>query len=207
MNAPDFLGLRDEDLSPEERAKLASDLDLARAHRDALTLGRAIASLPPAATRPIRRAWVGSALLGLAGAGLSVAAALLLATSSDVPAPLRARGSAVGAADLALRAVAEGPRGVRALANGDAVAPDEAVVFEVHTSATGTWTLDERSTATRIWPSGEADPQPGGRHLVGGDRPQAWRPAQAGLQHYVATWCDAGDMCVEQPLVLRWMGP
>ncbi len=207
MNAPDFLGLRDEDLSPEERAKLASDLDLARAHRDALTLGRAIASLPPTSPRPVGRAWAWSAVLALAGAGLSVAVALLVATPSDMPPPLRARGSAGGAADLALRAVAEGPRGVRALADGDAVAPDEAVVFEVHTTATGTWTLDERSTSTRIWPSGEADPQPGGRHLVGGDRPQAWRPAHAGPQRYVATWCDAGDVCVEQPLVLHWVAP
>ena len=150
--------------------------------------------------------------VGLVGSGavaLALAAAALLATK--LPADMRDRGVVIPPLEVHLQAAAEGPRGVRPLTSGGAVARDERVLFEVHVSGDGYLALDGDRDG-RVWPSGEAWSVRSGVHVVGGDRMLSYRPdaLDAGSVTYVAWLCEtppsAGERqdCAMDRLVLTW---
>jgi hypothetical protein len=191
----EHLGLRPEDQTPDEAVQAAR----APEHARALALGARIATLPqrpgPASLerrrRPATRAgWV---------AAIAVAAAVLLGL--QVAPTVRDRG-VTGLAEPAVRleAVAEGPTGLRPLRAGDAVGPDERVLFRVHASAAGALTLREDDAAT-VWDG----PVQAGAFTPGGDALLSWRPdTGSGPRTYTATLCVA-DRCDTDGLTLRWL--
>ncbi|MCB9680437.1 MAG: hypothetical protein H6733_03120 [Alphaproteobacteria bacterium] len=207
---PNVWGLRDEDLTEAERVArdraLADDADARAERRADDVLARRLRAVPlpaarptpavPAASSPPRWTAVGAVALA--------AVTLVVVGRGDV---LRARGAGGSALaePVVLRAVAERPGGqVRALADGDSVRTDERVVFDVQTPAAGTVVLTEAGRP--VWPAGGTWQVDAGRHLVGGDRPQAWRPDHgvSGAQRYVARWCDADGACTDAALDLTW---
>lgn len=105
---------------------------------------------------------------------------------------------------VALDAVAEGPTGVRPLADSAVVGPDERVVFFVRTSIGGTATLRERDGSAAVsvlqpWDVGA------GESAVGGGTPMAWRPDRAvDRVRYELSVCAAPDRCSTDTLDLRW---
>lgn len=230
-------GLRDEDLSPEERAErdavFAAEPVRRRAHDEAIALGRAIAALPAAPPYRRRRAAPRRApvlVLATALALLGVRAADVVAPPvapppplGDAPAPppalapsppaprapppppapkLRARGAGAGAVPVLLRAVAEGPAGVRPLSDGDEVGVDEKVVFEVEAGVGGQAQLWEEDV--RVWPPQGSWKIATGRSLPGDGGPVAWRADTPGEHRYVARLCPAPGRCGEATLTLRW---
>jgi hypothetical protein len=107
--------------------------------------------------------------------------------------------------------VAEGPLGVRALADGDRVAADERVVFFAATRARGELSLVEEAggATTRVWPAaGGRWAVDVGRHAPGGDAPASWRPDRpVDAATYRARLCagpEEAPPCVDAALRLRW---
>ena len=203
----DLLGLRPEDLSPDERALLAEDPELGRAHAREAALGDALGRLPapvspPSAEQvlarlaaqraPSPRAWPAAA-----AGGLGLAAAFLLAwlpLAPDEPTQ-RDRGVA-GAPTLRIQAAAEDPRGaLRTVESGGSVAADERVLFRVGTSHAGHLVLRAPDTGEQLMPldSGWLAVE-AGEHRPGGDQPLSWRPDArpdpgGSETPVVATWC------------------
>ena len=154
MDPEPLVGIRHEDLSEEEidaqAELLASDADLAAEHRDSLQLTASLRGLPvhrPAFAPPRRHT---SSRRYAVGAGLLAAAAALFII---LPGEQEDRDRAVSGGSLGalqLSAAAEGPSGLRPLAQGTTVHEDEWVVFQVQAESAGTLTL------TEISPSGTA---------------------------------------------------
>lgn len=213
MLRSDIEGLRDADLSPQERAALSDNGE----HEEALALGKRVAGLPdPANAGPSaeeilerggRRVYSGSAVAG--GLLLAVAAAVGLVVIPGQT--LRERGARALVGGVHLEAVATGPSGPRALADGDVVRPDEGVVFRVSTSAPGyAWVTDGQGQT--VWPvGGDSWMLEPGAHVPGGEEaPQAYRPdhGRMGTETFRVTLCPTPDRldaaCASSMLAVSW---
>ena len=196
------VGLRPEDLTPDERSALAAQVagdpeaaaDHALAEELTALLPASVEGAPPlSAIRP-RRRWQAPAM----GVALAMAAAGLLAVLPAGDGPLRDRGTSTAGVPVSLGAVAEGPSGTRKLRDGDRVRADERVVFWVDTSAPGDLVLYENGRSiVGDWSVGA------GAHAVGGPTPQSWRPDEGlGPMTYRVERC--GPPCVDATLRLVW---
>lgn|GEM_PF-5600569 len=207
MNTDDIshlIGLRFDDLSPEEHGRRAALLqrspDARRDHDFALALGQSVRALPvpepralprPRSTRP--RAAI--------GVGLALAATALLMVVPDTP---TTRDKGLGAPEAAppafLQAAAEQPNGsLRPLADGARVATDEWVVFQA------------RGTPHHAWLLEDGRPLPLSAHQLSSHTPTAFRPdgAPTGARRYTLVVCPPGQTpggpaCTEDALVLVW---
>jgi hypothetical protein len=98
-----------------------------------------------------------------------------------------------GAPLVGIEAVAEGPAGLRPLADGGELRAGERVVFRVTAGGPGALTVAEQGGA-RIWPPSGAWAVEGGVHWLG-DPPMAWTPDHPGRATVVAELCGAGGAC------------
>jgi len=218
MTAPDprydLVGLRDADLSADERAlrdasiaadaTAAADADLAArlgalppevpggpsladilARAEQTPVTAAVPETLEPANRPGPLRWLG---------GLAVAAAAVVAVAVSVGGEAdegRWKGTG-GEASLRLEVVAEHPGGLRSLGDDGAVRSDERVLFTVHADRPGHLALYEAidDRWALVTDFGEVA---AGRHVPGGERPLSWRPDRVGDQaRYRAIWCPAG---------------
>ncbi|MCA9566305.1 MAG: hypothetical protein KC656_00610 [Myxococcales bacterium] len=214
MTDPTLIGMRADDLDPDERdilADLLRDPGARAEHEEALAWGHLLTADVPRSTVPaseiLRRAraedpqgWSPRML-----AVLGALAALLLATLLlGSPAPdTRTRGTAPGdAPKVELLAVVDGTP--RALGDGAALAGDERVVFTVRASVAGEVVLTEvgaRTTEILRWHVHAGD------NVLGGAAPLSWRPDDitGGPRRYVVRLCEGGGpRCAEDALSLRW---
>ena len=218
---PDLIGLRDDDLSPAERA--ARD-ELAAQHPVEVDHARRLAQQLPA----LAHADGGPTLADLkrqptAGRGWGPPAALAMAATA-----LLAVGFALWPADatrykgaveypagaVQIEAFAEGPDGVRELRGATVTArPDERVLFRLRAAMPGELQLVERHDGGHhvIVPS---HPVAVGDHTPGGATPHTWRPdTQLDQATYTALLCpeapgtDGGEVppgCAAAELTVRW---
>lgn len=128
----------------------------------------------------------------LAGATVAASAVAALLVALPDGATTRTRGLG-GAPLVGISAVAEGPRGLRPLASGDALRPGEQVVFRLAASADGDLTFTEAGGAP-IWPPAGAWSVRVGTHFLG-DPPLAWTPDHPGPTTLVARLCPLGGTC------------
>ncbi len=138
--------------------------------------------------------------------GALLAAAVLIWVLLPTPETQRPRGAGVDA-QVALSAVAEGPRGRRALAAGSSVAADERVVFFISTSSSGTLEIIEVSGegSSVLHPSLAAWRVEAGEHVPGGDEPLSYRPDTPLTEAiYRARLCRQPDDCGVSEFPLRW---
>lgn len=98
-----------------------------------------------------------------------------------------------GAPLVGIEAAAEGPGGVRPLADGGEIGPDERVVFRVTAGGPGALTVEEQG-GERIWPPSGAWAVQAGAHWLG-DPPMAWTPDHPGRATVVAELCDDAGAC------------
>ncbi|MEN0063481.1 MAG: hypothetical protein AAGA48_15120 [Myxococcota bacterium] len=149
-----------------------------------------------------RRAWV-------AASGVIMAGLVVVALGPPVSTE-RERGG-VEAPQVVLRAVAEGPQGLRPLASSSRLGSDEAVVFQIETTEPGTLSLGVDGGA-HIWPPvGQTWHVDAGEHYVGTDVPLSWTPDAdpTAPKKVVATLCaeDAPTSCATASLVVSWATP
>ena len=134
--------------------------------------------------------------------GLAAAAVAVFAVS--LPDDFRNKGLGSGPiSTVQLNAVAEGPDGIRPLADGATVRAGEWVVFQADASVAGTLTLSEGSTP--LGPSWAVDSP--GAHFFGGITPLAYRPDEgepSGPRRYVVELCSDETGCVSADLTLSW---
>lgn len=198
---PDWIGLRDADLTDAERhARDVADATTRSEHEAALALGTTLSRLPDPTVplRPHR-----PRMMWAPAVALAATLALVLTYAATPDTSVRARGVASGTSGVVLRALAEGPQGARPLAHGDVLSVGEAVVFEAHVGTAGTLTVTEDDVV--LWPVQGTWSIPAGRHALGGPVPQAWRPDTPGKHTYTATFCpDGGGPCVHDALELQW---
>lgn len=235
MNTEDLIGIRETDLDSSERAALAerllSDPEARREHDAALRLSSELSALvdPPAvfttadvlakaAEQRRKPAGYRAPVAGI----LALAAATVLWVNVGVdnsPEDQRFRGSGVEGAmgSVHLEAAAEGPSGLRALADGADVSAIESALFQVTTTSAGYLVVFEANPTglTQVWPDdGGSWQAPAGQHAVGGATPLGWRPDDgAGRRVYEVWLCEApvddgADLvdgnCAVDRIVLNW---
>lgn len=207
MTAP--TGLRHEDLTDADRA-LLRDPELAAEHERELELGQQLALLPDPEGGPtlaeVRAASGRRRRSPALWGGLALAAAALLAVQLGGD-DMRNRGVPDGVGHVSLRAVAEGPDGRRALADGDAVRGDERVLFRAVVDGSGHVVLTQDGAA--IHPiSGRAEVQ-GGPWVPRDGGPLSWRPDDGRSRGEYRVWLcpepsGSLDGCRSDGLVLHW---
>lgn len=202
MSDPDFLGLRDGDLTDSEREQLAGDPILRARHEEELSLGGRLHELsdPPAQRRPSRK--VASPRWPVVVSGLALAAGVLLTVGSR-QAVLTPRG--MGDATLSVRLDAVETTQRRALVSGDRLGADEAVAFRVQASAPGMVRITEDG-GTPVYPPSGTWRVEAGEHWLGGEAaPLQWRTdAGAGVHQYRVELCVSAGECVSEELELVW---
>ena len=219
---PDEWGVRPEDLTPAERQALEkASTETQAAHAAALQLGERLEDLPPPSiVRPppesllarVRHRKARRTVLRIAAAALALAAtALLMVGIWPEEEGQRDRGAfAPPPGSVHIQAAAEGPRGPRALAEGDAVANNEGVLFRAQVDYDGYLFLTEVETGAVVWPpEGEQWEVTAGQDAtVGGDALLAWRPdrrlERATYRLWLCPHPKRNVLCVYDELTLTW---
>lgn len=230
MNRSEQLGIRDEDLTTEERAQraawLADDAAAAREHGDALDLGGSLRTLPSptagfSAADVLAHAETQRKVIpsrrGVVGAIAAAAALVMFVGLPQGDDTGRFKGGNTSTpGSVHLEAVAEGAA-VTDLGDGDHVPASAAVVFRAVTDSSGFLYLVQHQdgATTHLMPAdGHTWSVQAGSHLVGGESPMAWRPDDGpGLYDYEIWFCkgalrDVPDTappgCVVDSLTLTW---
>lgn len=204
MTDPDFLGLRDEDLTDAQREQLSSDPVLRARHEAELGLGAQVHAL---IDRPVRRRAPREASAPrwpVMAAGLAMAAGALLTVGLRQPAStLTPRGMGDGVLSVRIDAVETTQR--RPLKGGDRLGAGEAVAFRVQTSQAGTVRITEDGGTVVYPPSGSWSVDAGQHWLGGAAAPLQWTTdAGAGAHHYRVELCVSSGECVSEDLELVW---